>query len=404
MLRLYNTYGKKIVPFRPVNENVTTVFTCGPSVYQQSHIGNFRTFIFEDILVRYLEYSGHKVLRGMTVTDIEDKAIEEAEKSGTTVKRLSDENIKAFIKEMKLLKIKRPDFLPRASENIDEAVEIIRRLLSLGVAYRHKGNVYFDPTKFRGFGSLYGLDMAKWPAKKRRFHKDTYPGMRWNLGDFILWHGCEPGDKDYWETAVGGGRPSWNVQDPGMISRYFDETLSVYCGGIDNLIRHHDYSKAILESVRPYPMAKFWLHCRHLLADGRKMSKSRGNIVYIETLLKKGYSPEEIRFFLIYGHYRKDLNYCGQNIKAAVAALRDMKKKIGAIQKRAGRSSPDEATVRKIKAVFSKEMDNDLDAKAAFDGLRDVLSRTDTDRSNPKEASGVITCMKEIDKVFRVIF
>jgi cysteinyl-tRNA synthetase len=404
MLRLFNTNGKKTVPFRPVNSKVTTVFTCGPSVYQRSHIGNFRTFLFEDVLVRYLEYSGHKVVRGMTVTDIEDKAIAEAAKGRTTVRRLADENLKTFIREMKLLKMKRPDFLPRASENIEEAVEIISRLLSRGVAYRYKENFYFDPTKVLGFGSLYGLDMTKWPSKKRRFHRDTYPGMRWNLGDFILWHGYRPGDRDYWETAIGRGRPSWNVQDPSMVSRYFDETLSFYCGGIDNLFRHHDYSKAILESVRRYPMARFWLHCRHLLVEGRKMSKSRGNIVYTETLLKQGHSPEEIRFFLIYGHYREDLNYSEQNIKSAVSALEDMKKKVGEIRKKADASCPDQAIAGQVKEVFSKGMDNDLDITAAFDGLRDMLSRADIDHLNPKEASGVITAMKEIDKVFKVIF
>jgi cysteinyl-tRNA synthetase len=404
MLRLFNTYGKKVMSFRPVNNKVTTIFTCGPSVYQRSHIGNFRTFLFEDVLVRYLEYSGHAVVRGMAITDIEDKAIEEAAKRRTTVKCLVDKNIRAFIREMKLLRMKAPDFLPRASENVEEAAEVIRRLLARGVAYRYKENVYFDPTKYPGFGRLYGVDMAKWPRKKKRFHKDTYPGMRWNLGDFILWHGYRPGDRNYWNTPIGRGRPSWNVQDASMVSRYFDETLSAFCGGIDNLFRHHDYSRAILESLHRYPMARFWLHCHHLLVDGRKMSKSRGNIVYTETLLKEGYSPEEIRFFLVYGHYREDLNYCEQSIKSAVAALRDMKKRIGRIRKKAGLSRPDEAIVGKIKEVFSKGMDNDLDAMAAFDGLRDMLSRADIHRLNPQEASGIITGMKEIDKVLRVIF
>ncbi len=404
MLKLFNTYGKKIAPFLPVNNEITAIFTCGPSVYQRSHIGNFRTFLFEDLLVRYLEYSGQKVARGMTVTDIEDKAIEEARKRRTTAKRLADENLKVFIHEMRLLKMKMPDFLPRASENIEEAAEIIGQLLNSGVAYWYKGNVYFDPTKFRGFGRLYGLDMKKWPRKKKRFHRDTYPGMRWNRGDFILWHGYKPGDREYWETDIGKGRPSWNVQDPSMVSRYFNETLSVYCGGIDNLVRHHDYSMAILESMRRYPMARFWLHCRHLLVNGKKMSKSRGNIVYIETLLKKRYSPEEIRFFLLYGHYREDLNYCERSMNSAVFALREVKKKIETIRKRAGVSRPDETIAEKVKEIFSKGMDYDLDAVAAFDGLHEMLSRIDMGGLKPREASGIIKGMKEIDKVLRVIF
>lgn len=404
MLRLFNTYGKKIETFRPVNSKVTTIFTCGPSVYQRSHIGNFRTFLFEDVLVRYLEFSGHTVKRGMTVTDIEDKAIEEAAKRKTSVSRLADKNIRVFISEMKLLKMKMPDFLPRASDNVGQAADIIKQLLACGVAYRYGGNIYFDPAKFPGFGRLYGLDMAQWPSEKRKFHKDTYPGMRWNRGDFIVWHGCESGDTDCLETGIGKGRPSWNIQDPSMVSKYFNETLSVYCGGIDNLFRHHDYSRAILESVRPYPMARFWLHCYHLHVNGRKMSKSRGNIIYTGTLLKDGYSPEEIRFFLVYGHYRKDLNYSERNMNSAVSVLRDFKNKIRAIRRRAGTSPADKTIADKTKDIFMREMDNDLDAKAAFDGLRDLLSCTDINSLKPKEASGIIAGIRETDKVFRVVF
>src|SRR4030042_5532550 len=299
MVKLFNTLGRKIEIFHPVNKDVVTIFTCGPSVYQRAHIGNFRTFLFEDILARYLMFLGYSVKRGINITDIEDKAIKEAEKRKTTVKRLTEKNIKEFIQEMKLLKMEIPDYLPKSSESIDEAVEIIEHLLKCNIAYRYKGNIYFDPLKFFGFGKLYGLNMSKWPSRKRRFHKDTYPGMQWNLGDFILWHGYKEGDKYYWNTEIGKGRPSWNIQDPSMISKHFNETLSIYCGGIDNLFRHHDYTLAILESVRPYPMARHWLHCHHLYVNGHKMSKSKGNILYTDMLQSLGYDITEIRFFLI---------------------------------------------------------------------------------------------------------
>ena len=183
MLKLFNTLGKRIETFRSANEKVVNIFTCGPSVYQRSHIGNFRTFLFEDILVRYLEYSGYKVKRGMNFTNVEDKAIKEAEKRRMRVKSLTDENIKAFIQEMERLRMKIPDYLPKASGALDEATAIIESLLDLGIAYWYRGNVYFNPLKYPGFGELYGLDMSTWPVQKRRFHKDTYPGMRWNRGD-----------------------------------------------------------------------------------------------------------------------------------------------------------------------------------------------------------------------------
>src|SRR5208282_3942607 len=168
-MRIFNTLGKKMETFRPARKDLVTIFTCGPSVYQRSHIGNFRTFLFEDILVRYLEYTGHKVRRGMNFTDIEDKAIEEASKKSMTVRSLTGENIKRFIREMALLRIKTPDYLPRASESVKEAADIIEKLLDLGIAYRYQGDIYFDPLKVRGFGKLYGLDMNRWPKEKRRF-------------------------------------------------------------------------------------------------------------------------------------------------------------------------------------------------------------------------------------------
>jgi cysteinyl-tRNA synthetase len=347
MLRLFNTLGRRTRPFHPVRKELVTIFTCGPSVYQRAHIGNFRTFLFEDILVRYLEYSGYKVRRGLIFTDIEDKAVLEAKKEHTGMKQLTDKNISKFLEEMKLLRMKVPDYLPRASESVHEAVDIIEQLIERKIAYDYKGNVYFDPLRFSGFGKLYGLDMSKWPEQKVRFHKDTYPGIQWNLGDFILWHGHRDAEKAWWDTRIGRGRPSWNIQDPAMISRYFDVTLSIYCGGIDNLYRHHDYTRAILESIRPYPMARFWLHCHHLHVNGRKMSKIRVKIYNTDTLLKEGYSMQEIRFFLIYGHYRERLNFSRKTMETAVNKLREFRVLVNAIAKQAGSKAAREGPIHR---------------------------------------------------------
>jgi len=402
LLRLFNSLGKRIQQFQPVDEKVVTMFTCGPSIYQRAHIGNFRTFLFEDLLIRYLEYSGYPVKRGMNFTDIEDKAIKEADEKKMTLKELTEKNIEEFLGEMNLLRTKIPEYLPRASESVDEGVAIIERLLDREIAYRHGGNIYFEPLKFPGFGELYGLDMAKWPAKKRRFHKDTYPGMQWNLGDFILWHGCRNGDSVCWDTRIGKGRPSWNVQDPSMISKHFQETLSIYCGGFDNLFRHHDYTRAILESIRPYPMAKVWLHCHHLHVNGEKMSKSKGNIYYTDTLLEHGYDIGEVRFFLIYGHYREKLNYSEGNMRRAAEKLRAFRKMVNAIEKRAGREAElDGEVTRRIKGIFSERMDDDLDVKGAFDGLYGALAELED--LKPVEASAIMRALREIDGVLRVI-
>jgi cysteinyl-tRNA synthetase len=359
MLRLFNTFGRKLRPFQPVRKELVTIFTCGPSVYQRAHIGNFRTFLFEDILVRYLEYSGHKVRRGLIFTDIEDKAVLEAKKKHTSVQQLADNNISEFLKETRLLRMKSPDYMPKASESVMEAVQIIEELLERKMAYWHKGNVYFDALKFPHFGKLYGLDMSKWPRKKIRFHKDTYPGIQWNLGDFILWHGHKKCDTVCWNTSLGNGRPSWNIQDPAMVMKHFDETLSVYCGGIDNLYRHHDYTLAILESIRPYPMARFWLHCHHL---------------YV-------------------------------NMKAAADLLKAFKTILRRIEKRA-LSAPARKSIlsERIIEVFSGHMDNDLSVKEAFDGVHAILVDLDIPGSRPSEAAGIVKALKQIDEVLQVIF
>ena len=405
MLRLFNTLGRKIMPFQPARKDLVTIFTCGPSVYQRAHIGNFRTFLFEDILVRYLEYSGYKFKRGLIFTDFEDKAVLEANRKHASVQQLTEKNIREFLTEMKLLRMKTPDYLPKASKSVKQAVEIIQQLIERKIAYWHKGNVYFDPLKFPGFGKLYGLDMSKWPKKKVRFHKDTYPGIQWNFGDFILWHGYKKGEKAYSDTSIGRGRPSWNIQDPAMISRYFNETLSAYCGGIDNLYRHHDYTLAILESIRPYPMAKFWLHCHHLYVNGRKMSKSRGNIYYTDMLSREGYSMQEVRFFLIYEHYREDLNFSKDNMAFAVRGLKEFKGHVLAIKKRASSSAPKDSSIsEKILKVFSEHMDNDLSVKDALDGVRYIISGPGINSLTQSEASGIIRALKKIDEVLQVIF
>ncbi|MDP1990380.1 MAG: class I tRNA ligase family protein [Syntrophales bacterium] len=406
MLKLFNSLGKKMEVFQPVNERVVTLFTCGPSIYQRAHIGNFRTFLFEDILVRYLEYLGWRVERGMNFTDIEDKAIKEAHKKGVSVEKLTKENIDGFLREMLLLRIKTPDYLPRASDYVKEAAAMIERLLELKVAYRHRGNIYFDPLKFPGFGKLYGLDMSRWPTGKKRFHRDTYPGIQWNLGDFILWHGYREGDAVFWDTAIGRGRPSWNIQDPSMVGSHYQETLSIYCGGIDNLYRHHDYSLAILESLRSYPMARFWLHGHHLLVGGRKMSKSRGTVYYTGDLLDQGYTAAEIRFFLIYGHYREKLSFSDKGMKSAAEKLRRFRGQVSEIAKRAeeGSAPLENDRARRTRETFRGHMDEDLEVRKAFDGLSQELEAVKPGDLKPSAAASIISVLREIDRVLNVIF
>jgi len=218
-------------------------------------------------------------------------------------------------------------------------------------------------------------------------------------------HGYREGDTVFWDTKIGRGRPSWNVQDPSMVVAYFDETMSIYCGGIDNLYRHHDYAIAILESVRPYRMARYWLHGRHLLVDGLKMSKSKGNIVYVEDLLSRGHSAAEARFFLIYGHYGKRQNFSYEKMEATAVKLRNLRGAVTAIKKRAGRAAPVEgATSGLIVKGFSDNMDNDLHVNGAFDGIERIVMGIDAAALKPEEAAGILKTLKEIDSVLKVVF
>jgi cysteinyl-tRNA synthetase len=404
MLKVFNSLGKRMEDFVPANPNPVSVFTCGPSVYQRSHIGNFRTFLFEDILVRYLEYSGYSVRRGMNITDIEDKAIAQAKKEKTSLEEIADRNIRVFLEEMNALGVQRPDVLPRASRSVEEAVRIIELLLERGIAYRHKGDIFFDPLRFPGFGKLYGLDMSRWPRKRVRYRRDTYPGMRWNLGDFILWHEWKGGGEEFWDTRLGKGRPSWNIQDPSMINPHFHETLSIYCGGIDNMIRHHDYIIAVLESLHPYPVAKYWLHCHHLLVRGEKMSKSRGNVLYTEELMQRGYSAAEVRFFLIDNHYRKEIDYSDEAMAMSAARLAELRTAAGLVADRSGSDPPDPDAADRVRTVFRRHMDDDLDVRSAVDGIFGVMLAAPPETLDPSEASGMIRAVAEIDSVLKVIF
>ena len=390
------------------------MYTCGPSTYQRAHIGNYRTFLFEDILQRYLEFLHYKVTRLITLTNIEDKAIAQAQKEGVSVEELTNRNEAEFFREFEKLHIKRPDYTVRASTIVDQAARLTKALEDKGVAYKYtyegRENVYFDPTKFSGFGKLAHLDMKKWPKKKRRFHLDTYPGMPWNRGDFILWHGYKSGDSVCWETEVGRGRPAWNIQDAAMVTKHLGFCVDVACGGIDNLVRHHDYTLAVAEAVSGKPFSRFWLHGGHLYVDGKKMSKSKGNVLYPQDLTAEGYKNEHIRFFLIYGSYRQRRNFTWENLAETSRLLDDFKTSVKNLQEAKAQSSSPKAKVlaHSIAVTFSRYMDDDLDVKGAFNAIHaavaDLQGFTRNDKLSREDAQTALTELKEVDRVLQIIF
>jgi cysteinyl-tRNA synthetase len=410
-LALYNTLTRKVEPFKPAQDNLVKMYTCGPSTYQRAHIGNYRTFLYEDILQRYLEFLGCKVERLITLTDVEDKAIQQAEKENLPVTKLTQKNEAAFFEDFKTLRIKTPTFTVRASSAVDQATKLIVELTQKGIAYwytyRGERNAYFDPSKFSGFGKLAHLDMAKWPKKKRRFHKDTYPGTPWNKGDFVLWHGCQRSDVCY-ETTIGVGRPAWNIQDAAIVTKHLGFTVEVACGGIDNLVRHHDYTLAVAEAVSGKQFSRFWLHGGHLFVDGKKMSKSLGNVLHIGDVLGRGFSGEQLRFFLIYGPYREKLNFTFNRLREASEKLDSLKTMVLTIQT----GKPDCNSVShpqittRLENDFTSNMNKNLDVKAAFDALYATISEfyAGKDSLSDEDRKNLLGSLRRIDSVLQCIF
>lgn len=366
-MNLYNTMSHSVEEFKPRDKKEVKVFTCGPSVYRRPHIGNYRTFLYEDILIRYLEYKGHKVNRIINYTDVEDKTIEEALENGITAKELTDKVKNTFLKETSFLKIKLPEFIPSSATSVNTAAEIIKELMDKGYAYSYKGNIFFDPLKKNDFGKLARLDMTKWPKNKIRFKKDTYPGTRWNRGDFILWHGNLNDSSETWDTVIGKGRPSWNVQDPAMIIEHLGPEIDIKCGGIDNIVRHHDYNIAIIEALSGKEFANYYMHGEHLFVDSKKMSKSLGNILYPEDIINDDIDARHLRFFLIETHYRKKLNFTQKKFDQKSCELDSLQNKLDQVL-----NLPEENYAKEchhldsIQAYFEEIMDDDLHACKFF--------------------------------------
>ncbi|MFX0096528.1 MAG: class I tRNA ligase family protein [Candidatus Hodarchaeota archaeon] len=414
MLKLFNTLTQRKEPFSSKEAKKVKMYTCGPSIYRPPHIGNYRTFLYEDILQRYLEYLGYEVVRLVTLTDVEDKAINEAEKQKVTLKDLTQRIAGILLSEQRLLGIKSADYAPRSSTSVDQSVRLIKELLDKGYAYwhQHKGrlNIYLDPLKIKEFGKLSKIDLNNWPKTKRRFHKDNYPGTPWNKGDFILWHGYREGDKVYWNTDIGRGRPAWNIQDGAMVTKYLGFSVDIACGGIDNLVRHHDYNIAVIEGVSGKEFSHYWLHGEHLFVNGKKMSKSRGNVYYPNDLIEMGYNEKHIRFFLIYRHYRKRLNFTRERFRKRSRELDTLGDMVSKLQKSESveSSSIAKKIIPKILASFEKNMNNDLDVNKAFDDIFRIVRKLNTlrknSRLNSEDANAAIMNLKKVDQVLRIIF
>lgn len=372
----YNTLNHRQEEFIPLKPGKAGLYTCGPTVYNYAHIGNFRCYAFEDILKRTLFFHGYAVRHVMNLTDVDDKTIKGSQSAGKSLNDFTRQYKDAFFADIARLRFLPADVYPAATEHIDEMIAIVRILMGKGIAYQAEdGSVYFSIAKWPQYGQLVNID----PEQMRsgtRVKLDEY--AKESVADFALWKAWDAADGTvFWESPWGRGRPGWHLECSAMSSRYLGATFDLHCGGIDNMFPHHEDEIAQSEAANGCRFVNYWLHCAHLVVDGQKMSKSLGNFYTLKDLLDKGYSGREVRWVLIGTHYRQSLNFSFKALDDARASLQRLDTFQSRLQENAGNPDGDLSTVHpvldKALADFTAALADDLNVSAAFAALFDLV-------------------------------
>jgi cysteinyl-tRNA synthetase len=405
-IRLLDTLTGETRPFEPLGD-VVGVYSCGPTVYGPAHIGNFRSFLFADILVRHLRWRGHAVKWVMNITDIDDKIIRGANAAGETTGALAERYLGAFLEDAAAVGMTRPDVLPRATHHIDEIVALIETLLERGHAYRtDDGSIFFRIASWPAYGRLARLD----PAEQRvgeRVEADEY--AKDDVRDFALWKGPKP-DEPSWETAIGPGRPGWHIECSAMSMAHLGRSFDVHTGGIDLIFPHHEDEIAQSEAATGQPFVRTWLHCAHLQASGSKMAKRTGNIARVGELLAAGVPARVLRLALISVHYRAPLNYSDETLAAAAAALDRVDTLVAALEAYREDGS-DDPTLDEVLATardsFGAALDADLNVSAGlaavFDLVRELNRRIEGRSMSTADAGRAVAALRDVDTVLGVL-
>jgi len=408
-LRLLNTYTRKLQKFAPLKKNTVRMYTCGPTVWDYAHIGNFRTYVFQDVLRRYLEFRGYKVTQVTNITDVDDRTIRQSKETGVTLKEYTRKYEEAYLADLEALNIERAEHYPRATEHIDDMVALVKKLIRRAFAYEAEGSVYFDISKFKAYGRLSGVRMDELKAGAR-IDSDKY--SKDEARDFALWKGWRPEDGDvFWETAIGKGRPGWHLECSAMSMKYLGPTFDIHSGGEDLIFPHHENEIAQSEAATGKRFVRFWLHSGMLLVGGRKMAKSSGNFFTLRDLLSKGHDPLAVRYLLMSAHYRAQLNFTEDALadaEKAVEALRGTYRRISNIERTSDHSN---AQLRKVlsreKAEFERAMDDDLNtsrALAAVHRAARVVNRgIDQGEVSTKDVAAIHQFFSDLDKVLGIL-
>ncbi len=406
-LRLHDTLTDEVRPLEPLEAGHVRIYSCGPTVYGPAHIGNFRSFLFADVLVRYLRYQGLRVTWVMNVTDVDDKIIRGATDAGVSIGELADRWLGRFRADADALRMTPPDVLPRATEHIDGMVDLIGALLDAGHAYRtDDGSIFFRIASWPAYGGLARLDPEQLRSTER-VESDEYGKA--DARDFALWKGPREGEPS-WDTSIGTGRPGWHIECSAMSMAYLGPSFDIHTGGVDLIFPHHEDEIAQSEAVTGQPFVRTWLHCAHLRLGGAKMAKSVGNISRVVDLLDAGVSARALRYALISVHYRQGLEYSEASLDAATAAVARLDALVGALE-RYREDRPDAtdlaAELDRGRARFVAALDDDLNISAGlaalFDLVREVNRRV-ADRSlSTADAARALAALRELDSVLAVL-
>ncbi|MCS7134620.1 MAG: cysteine--tRNA ligase [Candidatus Pacearchaeota archaeon] len=410
MLKIYNTLTKKLEKFKPLGKEVK-IYSCGPTVYDFPHIGNYRAFVFVDILKRYLLYKNYKVKHVMNITDVDDKIIKKVKESGKALREITSFYEQEFKKGLEELNCIPADFYPRATEHIPQICSLIQKLLDKGYAYLAEDGVYYRIKKFKDYGKLSGIK-KEYLRDGSRVAVQEY--SKEQASDFVLWKRYTEEDGNiFWEPdfLIGGkkikvrGRPGWHIECSAMSMHYLGESFDIHVGGVDLIFPHHENEIAQSEAATGKKFVKYWLHNEHLLVEGKKMSKSLGNYFTLKDLLEKGYKGNEIRLVFLGCHYRKQLNF---KISELDAARESLKKIVNTIQRIEEVKTRTQKSLRRFllryKKNFERAMDLDLDTSKAlavfFEFIREVNKKIDANELGKKEAKEVLFLIFDFDEVF----
>jgi cysteinyl-tRNA synthetase len=372
-IRFLNTAGRKVGRFEPLESGHARIYTCGPTVYNFPHIGNYRAFLFEDVLRRTLKAFGYRVTQVMNLTDIDDKTINGAAAEGIGLREFTDRYVAAFFEDIDTLGVERAEHYPRATEWIPQMVELVERLTKRGHTYVQDGSTYFRIATFPGYGKLSGIDVSRVRAGAR-VDADEYE--KEDVRDFVLWKAPKPGEPS-WDTPLGPGRPGWHLECSAMSMGLLGESFDIHAGGVDNIFPHHENEIAQSEGATGKPFVHTWLHAEHLFVEGQKMAKSLGNFYTLRDLLEKGHDPLAIRYLLISVPYRQKLNFTFDGLQAAAAAI----ERIGNTLRRLAHTPPatgdgslPAAAVDAFDVEFDAGLADDLNTAQALAALHTLLT------------------------------